>query len=187
MVFVFKRMLFAFSPRVKDFSFPVGVTAVKETQMTTYSQALAALAALEIAGVRANYGPDAPPVALAPAALPALIATPLAQSGQRLFAEQSDAFAPLAFHDGPRHAHLTAMHLLLAAPAPATAGEPVAAGRQGDLVTLIDAVLAALRDDLTLGGLLAEPLRLTVESGVFRYGGAAYLGCAFRHRWVLAL
>lgn len=152
-----------------------------------FRTALGALAALDVAGVKANYDVDSVPDHLTRGDLPALLVLPLEPDTVRqdgLFAERGTGFQAAAFSDGVRTVHYTVTHLLLAAP------EATGAGLKAHLPTLvdlIDAYFGALGATVTLGGTLLEPASVRVEPGLFRYGGARYVGCAFRHTWLLAV
>ncbi len=152
--------------------------------MTPFRTALDRLAALAVAGVAHNYGVDAAPSALSRAQLPALLVLPGETQTNRLFQERGDAFRSLAFSGGPKTAAHTVTHLLLAAPAPP--GDRLLRVRLPALTALMDAYLAALAADPTLGGALAEPARVALEPGVFAHGGRRCHGCAFRHTWLIA-
>lgn len=149
--------------------------------MSTYRQALSALAALSVPGVRHNFDADAVPDRLARAQLPALLVLPGALRGGALFDRAGGGFDDAAFAGAAAAVTQIVTHLLLAA--------PELAGRAGRAQTaaLIDAYAAALRADSTLGGRLAEPARVRIEPGVYTHGGVRYYGCAFRHSWVMEL
>lgn len=149
-----------------------------------YQSALNALAALTIPGVLVSYTLDTLPETPNRARLPALLALPGDLDRDGLFRERGDGLHQVTL-DGVAHAvGCTATHLLLTAPVSAGAGMRSALP---GLVTLIDAYIATLAADMTLGGALAQPAQVAIEPGQFTYGGVAYHGCAFRHRWVLAL
>jgi hypothetical protein len=114
--------------------------------------------------------------------LPVLLVIPGTADDDRLFKDFGKGFQTVAFSAGARTLSLPVTHLLLLAPVTTNTG------RRAHLPTLIntvDAYIAALRDDVTLGGALVEPTRVTVEVGTFTYGGVTYHGCAFRHVWIL--
>jgi hypothetical protein len=75
-------------------------------------------------------------------------------------------------------------HVLLVAPVVSGMGSKTLLP---DLVTLIDAYVAALAGDPTLGGALALALTFTIRAGVVRYGGVEYHGAVFTHTWVMNL
>lgn len=146
--------------------------------------ALTELAELAVAGVT-NYDVDALPSVLRRGQLPALLVLPLELDGlpaeRRLFGER-DGFESASFRDGAGTVVYSVTHLLLTAPAGG------AAGRRDTvpyLVDLIDSYFAALSDVVTLNGLLLEPAHVRVSPGTYVYGGAEFIGCAFRHRWLL--
>jgi hypothetical protein len=149
--------------------------------MSTYRAALTALAALSVPGVRHNFDADAVPDGLTRAQLPALLVLPGALRSGALFDRAGGGFDDAAFSGGAATVTHIVTHLLLAAPA--------LAGRAGRAQTaaLIDAYVAALRADSTLGGALAQPARLRIEPGVYAHGGLDYYGCAFRHTWMMEL
>ena len=148
--------------------------------------ALTRLAGLEVPGIANNYAIDRLPAVLDRSQAPALLVLlpGLHEREPSLFREQGEAFTSLTFSAGPRQATLRVTHLLLVAPRGSGAG---LRGPLPALVDGIDACLAALAADVTLGDALAEPTRMRVEPGVFRYGGVDWQGCAFRHRWLLEL
>ncbi|TVR20312.1 MAG: hypothetical protein EA396_10815 [Anaerolineaceae bacterium] len=146
--------------------------------------ALSELAELAVAGVT-NYDVDALPSALRRGQLPALLVLPLDMDGiraeRRMFGER-DGFESASFGDGAGTVIYNVTHLLLTAPLGG------AVGRRDTvpyLVDLIDSYFAALANVVTLDGLLLEPAQVRVEPGTYVYGGAEFIGCAFRHRWLL--
>lgn len=148
--------------------------------------ALDALAALSVPGVRANHPIDAVPPTLHRADLPALLVLPvdlpgLGTEGQ-LFGDRAGGFEALAFSEGPRTVRYAVTHLLLTDLGASGVGLRAHLPR---LVGLIDAYFAALAHTVTLDGLLLEPAQVRVEPGIYPYNGARYVGCAFRHRWML--
>lgn len=135
-----------------------------------------ALATLSVAGVRTLYRLSELPGALPAADLPALV--PVFPSG----ADDRDALAALTCDGGAWKAVLNVEHVLLWGPL--AAGD---AGREAlpGLLAAVDATLAALAADGTLGGALHEPLAVTgVTVGPVGWGGVRYHGARFRHRWV---
>lgn len=150
--------------------------------MPAFSTALAALASLSVVGVAHNYAVDAVPEHLSRAQLPALLILldDRAQQQRRLLGERGGAFQAAAFAGGERTVAYTVTHLLLTASAEGERRRtlPVMAG-------LLDAYFAALALDVTLGGALAEPARVTMETGTFEHGGASFYGCALRHQWII--
>jgi hypothetical protein len=147
----------------------------------TYRTALDRLGALVVPGVT-NTPMTALPPTLDRAHLPALLVLPGEAEADRLFAERGTGFTALAFQNGPRTLSVTVTHLLLTAPVQMGVG---AQAHLPDLIDYIDAYLLALGADVTLGGALAEPARVGVEPGEYRYGSGTFHGCALRHRWTL--
>ncbi len=148
--------------------------------MPTFHAALTALAGLTVPGVAHNYDITLVPDALARAQLPALLTLPLATE-RHLAPERGAGFEAIGFSGGPRAITYAVTHLLLLAPSAGGLRIHLPA-----LIDLVDAYVAALSADLTLGGLLLEPLRLKVEPGIVSYGGVRYVACAFRHTWVMS-
>lgn len=146
-----------------------------------FRNALTQLTALTVPGVT-NIGVDAVPDTLARAQLPALLVLPGAPQDKRLFKDYGDGFRAIAFRDGARTLSVTVTHLLLVAPQTTNTGARAVVPA---LIDHVDAYTAALSADVTLGGALAEPARVTVEVGTFAYGGVTYHGCAFQHTWVI--
>ena len=156
--------------------------------MPAFRDALQALAALELPGLRAHYGLANIPDTLAPAQLPALLTlpgeTPEGSARRPLFGARAGGFEALAFRGAAATITLHPWHLLLVAPTGEGLGLRSHLPR---LVDLLDAYFKALSTDVTLGGRLLEPTQLQVEIGVFSHGGAEYHGCLLRHLWKLAL
>lgn len=154
--------------------------------MPPLREALTRLAGLEVPGVANNYAIDELPAVLDRSQAPALLVLlpGLREREQSLFRERGEAFSALTFSGGPRQATCLVTHLLLVAPAGAGGG---LRARLPQLIDLMDACLAALAADLTLGDALAQPARVGLEPGRFRLGGVEWQGCAFRHRWLLEL
>lgn len=152
--------------------------------MPAFREALDRLAQLEPAGIAAHFAVDAVPDDLNRGQLPALLVLPVRIEDEAggLFGERGGSFEAVAFSEGPRTATIRLTHLLLVAPLAAGSGQRA---HLPLLVDRIDAVLTALAGEVTLGGLLVEPLRVRVEPGIYTYGGVEYLGCAFRHTWTL--
>jgi hypothetical protein len=153
-------------------------------EMALFRTALTHLAGLAVPGVSHNYDVDAVPDELSRAQLPALLVLPGESQDDRLFRERGRGFEAVAFSAGARTVTYTVTHLLLSAPVSAGAG---ARTHLPQVIDLIDAYFAVLGGDVTLGGALLEPLRVTVEPGVFAHGAVEYHGCAFRHTWVMAV
>lgn len=149
--------------------------------MPALADALAALAALSVPGVRTAYPLDATPDTVPRGALPALLILPFARR-DGLFPESGEGFRALAFSGERATVTVTLTHLLLVAPALSGAGL-----RQHlpALVDLTDAYLSALSADRLLGGSLLEPPHVRIEPGALEHGGVDYIACAFRHRWRL--
>jgi hypothetical protein len=147
-----------------------------------FRTALNALAGLTVPGISANYAIDALPAVVPRAELPVLLVLPLDPPQRGLFAERGAGFRVLGLSDGLRTVDYSVTHLLLASPANGRLSAALPA-----LIDHIDAYFGALRDDVTLGDLLLEPVRVQVEPGEFEYGDMAYTGCAFRHTWTVAV
>lgn len=152
-----------------------------------FHEALDALASLAVTGINHNYAIDSVPAFLSRGQLPVLLVLPVETNPVRergLFRERGGGFEPLAFSSGHRTVTHAVVHLLLVAPAPAGAG---LRSHMPLLVDLIDNYLAAMSADVLLDGNLLEPAQVRVDSDVFDYGGVNYVGCAFRHSWVMRL
>lgn len=152
--------------------------------MTTFREALDRLALLSVPGVIASYGVEAVPDTIHRGQLPALLALPIRTEAdsQTLFADRGGGFEAVAFENGPRTVTYTVTHLLIVAPESAGSG---LRSHLPALIDLTDAYMQALAADVTLNDALVEPARVRVEPGVFDYGEVAYVGCAFRHTWVM--
>lgn len=150
--------------------------------MTPFRDALTYLAALAVPGVARNYDVDSVPDALNRAQLPALLVLPGETQDNRLFMQRGEGFRSPAFSGGAATATYAVTHLLLIAPVSSGSG---VRSHLPILADLMDAYLAALKADVTFGGTLLEPARVQVEPGMFKRGGVAYHGCAFRHTWLL--
>lgn len=148
--------------------------------MTHFSDALAALAALQPSGIAARFTVEDAPDQLSRAQFPALLVRLFDEQDRRLFRERGEAFEALAFANGPALVTFTVTHLLLVAPEADGYGGRSQLPR---LASLLDAYFAALAADPTLGGALAAPARVTVEAGTFGYGDLRCTGAALRHRW----
>ena len=148
--------------------------------------ALTRLAGLQVPGVARNFAIDRLPAALDRSQTPALLVLLPGLRGpeQTLFRQQGEAFAGLTFSAGPRQLTCLVTHLLLVAPV--NSGADLRRGLP-TLVDCMDACLAALAADVTLDDALAAATQLSVEPGIFHYGGVDWQGCAFRHRWLLEL
>ena len=152
--------------------------------MATFRAALTALAALDVPGVAHNYDLSTVPDQLTRSQLPALLVLPGEVNERRLFQEHGTGFQTLAFSGGARSISYAVTHLLLVAP---TADGVGLRSHLPCLIDLIDAYFAALAEDVTLGGVLLEPAKVTVEPGVFTHGDAVFHGCALRHLWIIKL
>lgn len=152
--------------------------------MTTFREALDRLALLSVPGVVASYGVETVPDTIHRGQLPALLALPIRTEAdsQTLFADRGGGFEAVAFENGPRTVTYTVTHLLIVAPESAGSG---LRSHLPALIDLTDAYMQALAADVTLNDALVEPARVRVEPGVFDYGEVAYVGCAFRHTWVM--
>ena len=152
-----------------------------------FTDALTELAALSVSGVNANYAIDAVPETIHRGQLPVLLVLPIdidATRSQRLFPERGGGFETLGFSDGVRTVTYSVTHLLLLTPA--TTGRGLRDHLPG-LVALIDAYFSALAVAVTLGGRLVEPAHVRVDPGTFTHNDVAYIGCAFRHTWVVQI
>jgi hypothetical protein len=148
----------------------------------SFRTALSALAALSVTGINHNYDVDAVPDALGRGQLPVLLVMPIDAQAESLFRERGEGFQTVAFADGAKTITYKTNHLLLAAPLTQSKG------LSANLPTLIDHIdnyFAALRDDVLLNATLLEPARVQVEPGIFKHGGVEYVGCAFRHTWLI--
>lgn len=152
--------------------------------MATFRAALTALAGLSVSGILHNYDVSAVPDHLTRAQLPALLVLPGEVSERRLFRERGEGFQTLAFSGGARTISYTVTHLLLVALTSDGVGLRTHYPR---LIDLIDAYFAALGADVTLGGALLEPPKVTVEPGTFTHGDAVFHGCALRHVWKIEM
>jgi hypothetical protein len=150
----------------------------------TYLAALTALSQLTVSGIRAHYPASGTPNLLTAAHCPALLVLLHDPFQRGLFAprERAHAFDSLAFTNGQRTASLTAVHLLLIAPALGGLGMRDAHSK---LILLIDAYFAALAQTPTLNGALLEPAQVSAESGTFMVGDLSFYGAALRHRWLI--
>lgn len=149
--------------------------------MTPFRAALTQLSQLSVAGVVHNYDVDAVPEALSRGQLPALLVLPI-DAEDRSFNERGEAFRAIAFSSGSRTAAVAVTHLLIVAPA--GSGKGFRAHLPG-LIDLIDSYFTALSANLRLNDTLPEPARVRVEPGLFSVGEVEYIGCAFRHSWLL--
>lgn len=142
--------------------------------MGTLSVALQNLAAVSLPGVT-SIPLEATPGVLARVTLPALVIVP-ELSGE------SPGLEPNPFAAGSGRLTVQVAHALLLAPLAGGAGTGAALS---SLTALLDAYVAALAADPTLGGALVVPLRLRLRTGVVGYGGVDYHGAVFTHTWML--
>ncbi len=142
--------------------------------MGALSTALERLAAVSVPGVR-NIPLNATPGVLARVTLPALVIVPE-------LGGESPGLEPNPFAAGTGRLVVQVAHVLLLAPLTGGAGTGAALS---SLTALLDAYVAALATDPTLGGALIAPLRLRLRAGVVRYGGVDYHGAVFTHIWTL--
>jgi hypothetical protein len=149
--------------------------------MSNFTDALAALAALDVPGVADNFGIARTPAQPDRSQLPALIVMPT-ERADRLFAARGEGLAALTFANSSATYTSTVTHLLLIAPHDSALG---VRSHYGLLAALIDGYFAALHANLLLDGALAHPPHVQVDSGLIEYGGVRYIGAAFRHLWTL--
>ncbi|MCS7070333.1 MAG: hypothetical protein NZM00_02435 [Anaerolinea sp.] len=145
--------------------------------------ALTALAGLPVPGVTLRAGIDDLPDRLALDQLPALLILPGDPYGARRAFDADDGLRALTFSGAASNLIVHITHALIVLPANAPFGQRRAVPR---LVDRIDAYVAALAVDLTLGGALARPAHITIAPDTFTYGGVRWYGCLFRHTWALA-
>lgn len=149
--------------------------------MGNFSDALSALGALVVDGVRVSYAAEDTPSEVDAAAMPALLILPTERGGRWLTA-QGDGFSMVTLGDTGAIYTTEISHLLLVSPEgrgiSPHAALPVLAG-------LVDAYFAALRVDILLGGTLKYPPKVEVVIGVLPYGKGRYLAAAFRYLWTL--
>lgn len=149
--------------------------------MPNFTDALNALAALDVPGVADNFGITRTPARPDRVQLPALIVTPV-ERADRLFAARGEGLAVLAFANASATYTATVTHLLLIAPHDSALGPR---SLYAPLPALIDAYFTALRANLLLDGALIQPPHVQVDAGLIEYGGLRYIGAAFRHLWTL--
>lgn len=142
--------------------------------MGVLGTALSNLAAVPVAGVT-SIPLEATPGALARVELPALVIVPE-------LGGESPGLEPDGFGAGTGRLVVQVAHVLLLAPLTGGAGTGAALLA---LATALDAYLAALAADPTLGGALIAPLRVRVRAGVVRFGGIDYHGAVFTHTWTV--
>jgi len=149
-----------------------------------FRHALTQLAGLGVNGVQHNYDVDAVPESLSRAQLPALLVLPVEFEENALSQQRGGGFQTIAFSGGGATVEYRVTHLLLIAPAAAGKG---LRSHLPALINGVDAYFSALSTDAMLGDTLAAPAEVRVEPGRFHYGGVEYVGCAFRHTWLLAV
>ncbi len=138
------------------------------------------LATIGVAGVNTSYDLDALPGPLPAADLPAL--APDFPAGTGLPREGERGLSTLTYDGAVWRAGLEVDHILYWTPAALDAGLITVLPA---LIDAVDAYLAAVSADGTLGGVLHEPLEvLRVQIGTLERGGVRYYGARFRHRWV---
>lgn len=151
--------------------------------MGDFGAALAALAELEVEGVRVHYAIGESPAQVDSAALPALLILPTERGGRRL-GVQGDGFSMVTFGETGATYSVEVTHLLLVCPEAwgisTWAALPTLAG-------LIDGYFTALRADVLLGGALKYPPNVEVSMGVWPYGAGTYVAAAFRHVWTVGV
>jgi hypothetical protein len=143
--------------------------------------ALDNLAMLNVAGIAHHYSIENLPDQVQRAQLPALLIQVI-DTQERLFQERGKGFSTVAFHQGARSVTYAVLHLLLIAPLESGTGMR---SHLPSLIDGMDAYFSALGDDVRLGGALLEPAQVKVEPGIFHLGGVDYVGCAFRHTWLI--
>lgn len=147
------------------------------------SDALNQLAGLSVPNIT-NMGMDELPNRLQRAQLPALLVLPMLDRDRRLFSDGDSHYTSSPFLNGTPTLTVRITHLLLVAPADSGYGTP---SYNASLIGHVDATLTALKANPTLNGTLAQPLRVTLDMGVQPYNDDSFVGCAFRHEWVLAV
>ncbi|MGJ3238809.1 MAG: hypothetical protein ACFE0Q_08905 [Anaerolineae bacterium] len=149
-----------------------------------FQQALTHLATISVTGITRQYGINEIPETLHRAQLPALLVMPIDTQSNALFQESGGAFEAVAFSGGAQTVRYVLTHLLVIAPV--TQGK----GLREHLPTLISAIdhyIEALGADVTLGDHLVYPAQIQIEPGIYSVGNRDYIGCAFRHRWIVAV
>ena len=150
----------------------------------SFQTALSNLAALSVTGITQHYSIDTIPDQLHRAQLPALLVMPIETQDRSLYQDSGRAFDAVAFSDGTKTVQYVVTHLLVIAP------EQKGKGLREHLPMLVncmDNYLSALAANITLNAALDEPAQVRVEPGTFTLGHSTYIGCAFRHRWIIAL
>lgn len=139
-------------------------------------EALERLSAIAVPGVT-SYALGETPDALVGAQLPALVIAPE-------WSGDWPGLAPSGFTAGFGRLAARVAHVLLVAPVAGGAGSHAALPA---LAAAIDAYIAALAADPTLGGALVRPAQVRVTVGVAPYGGVDYHAATFLHEWALRL
>lgn len=150
----------------------------------SFKTALTQLGLLNVDGISHHYGITSLPESLSRAQLPALLVMPLEKRENEFYRESGLAFEGIAFGNGTKTARFVVTHLLLVAPI--GQGEGMR-DHLGLLADCIDAYLEALAADITLADSLEEAAEVHIETGIYPYGKGQYYGCAFRHRWRIAI
>lgn len=148
----------------------------------SFRTALTQLSQLSVSGVQRNYDVDTVPESLSRAKLPALLVMPIEIEEDSLFRERGQGFQAIAFSNGARSVEYKVAHLLLIAPM--TSGKGIRSHLPA-LIDAIDAYFTALGADVLLNDTLAIPARVRVEPGRFTVGETDYIGCTFRHTWLI--
>lgn len=150
--------------------------------MPTFRAALSNLSLLRVSGVRNNFDIDELPDRLTAGHLPALLVLPLELEKERLFRERKDSLQTVTFSGGAKTIYYSLTHLLLVAPTDKGLGMRSHLPR---MISLIDTYTGTIAADLTLSGMLLAPARVSVDSGIFKFDGHEFYGCAFRHTWLM--
>ena len=150
----------------------------------SFQTALSNLASLSVTGIVRHFGIDTVPDSLHRAQLPALLVMPIETQDDSLFSESGRAFEGVAFGDGTKTVQYVTTHLLIIAPTQKGKG---LRDNLPKLITVIDNYFTALGADVTLNGALEHPAEVRVEPGIYKVGNTDYIGCAFRHRWIITV
>lgn len=148
----------------------------------SFQAALHALSRLSVTGIAHNYAIDTLPDRLHRPQLPALMVMPIENQATQLFQERGIAFQGVAFSEGVKTVQYVTTHLLLVAPA--QRGHDLRE-HLPRLVECIDAYMAALAGNIMLNDTLEHPAQVQIEPGHFTVNHSAYIGCAFRHTWII--
>ncbi len=152
--------------------------------MATFRTACTNLSNLSVTGIIHNYDVNEVPDSLHRAQLPALLVLPIDIQDDNPATESSAGIKTVAFSDGGQSVVYMVTHLLLIAPLSASKGI------RAHLPTLIDSIdnyFSALGADVTVSDSLLEPVQVHVEPGIFTFNDIPYIGCAFRHTWMLEI